>query len=821
VPTFSSSLEKALHRALTLANERRHEYATLEHLLLSLIDDNDAASVMQACNVDLDKLKKAVSDYVDNDLANLATGYDEDSKPTSGFQRVIQRAVIHVQSSGREEVTGANVLVAIFAERESHAAYFLQEQDMTRYDAVNYISHGIAKRPGASETRSPKGVEESEQEAKPTGAKEGEDGQKKPLDALKAYCVNLNEKAKNGRIDPLIGRMAEVNRTIQILCRRSKNNPLYVGDPGVGKTAIAEGLAKRIVEKQVPEALQNATIFSLDMGTLLAGTRYRGDFEERLKQVVKELEDFPGAVLFIDEIHTVIGAGATSGGAMDASNLLKPALSSGAIRCIGSTTYKEYRQFFEKDRALVRRFQKIDVNEPSIDDAIDIMKGLKPYFEEFHHLRYTNDAIKAAVELSARYITDRKLPDKAIDVIDETGAAQMLLPISKRRKLITEKEIEVTIATMARIPPKTVSRDDEATLANLQTELAAVVYGQELAMEALASAIKLARAGLREPNKPIGSYLFSGPTGVGKTEAAKQLAGSLGVELLRFDMSEYMERHTVSRLIGAPPGYVGFDQGGLLTDQVDQHPYCVLLLDEIEKAHPDIYNILLQVMDNGSLTDNNGKKIDFRNVILIMTTNAGASDAQRAAIGFGSTKREGDEIEAITKLFTPEFRNRLDAIIPFSSLPMSVVHKVVQKFVMQLESQLAERHVTFELTDEATKWLSEKGYDDKMGARPLGRVIQEHIKKPLAEEILFGKLKKGGVVRVTVGTKPDGKEGILLESLPDNVKVKPKDEAEVVATTKAPKKAKVEPVVVTATAEPEGEAPKPKKRVPNVPRKGE
>lgn len=820
MPTFSSSLEKALHRALTLANERRHEYATLEHLLLSLIDDNDAAAVMQACNVDLDKLKKAVSDYVDNDLANLATGYDEDSKPTSGFQRVIQRAVIHVQSSGREEVTGANVLVAIFAERESHAAYFLQEQDMTRYDAVNYISHGIAKRPGASETRSPKGVEESEQEAKPTGAKEAEDGQKKPLDALKAYCVNLNEKARNGRIDPLIGRMAEVNRTIQILCRRSKNNPLYVGDPGVGKTAIAEGLAKRIVEKQVPEALQNATIFSLDMGTLLAGTRYRGDFEERLKQVVKELEDFPGAVLFIDEIHTVIGAGATSGGAMDASNLLKPALSSGAIRCIGSTTYKEYRQFFEKDRALVRRFQKIDVNEPSIDDAIDIMKGLKPYFEEFHHLRYTNDAIKAAVELSARYITDRKLPDKAIDVIDETGAAQMLLPISKRRKLITEKEIEVTIATMARIPPKTVSRDDEATLANLQTELAAVVYGQELAMEALASAIKLARAGLREPNKPIGSYLFSGPTGVGKTEAAKQLAASLGVELLRFDMSEYMERHTVSRLIGAPPGYVGFDQGGLLTDQVDQHPYCVLLLDEIEKAHPDIYNILLQVMDNGSLTDNNGKKIDFRNVILIMTTNAGASDAQRAAIGFGSTKREGDEIEAITKLFTPEFRNRLDAIIPFSSLPMSVVHKVVQKFVMQLESQLAERHVTFELTDEATKWLSEKGYDDKMGARPLARVIQENIKKPLAEEILFGKLKKGGIVRVSVGTKPDGKQGILLESLPDNAPVKPKDEAEVAATTKGPKKAKAEPVVVTASAEPEDEAPKPKRRVPNVPKKG-
>ncbi|MBL0372960.1 ATP-dependent Clp protease ATP-binding subunit ClpA [Rhizobium sp. KVB221] len=818
MPTFSSSLEKALHRALTLANERRHEYATLEHLLLSLIDDNDAAAVMRACNVDLDKLRKAVNDYVDNDLANLATGYDEDSKPTSGFQRVIQRAVIHVQSSGREEVTGANVLVAIFAERESHAAYFLQEQDMTRYDAVNYISHGIAKRPGAAETRAPKGVEESEQESRP--AKDAEDGQKKPQDALKAYCVNLNEKARNGRIDPLIGRQAEVNRTIQILCRRSKNNPLYVGDPGVGKTAIAEGLAKRIVEKQVPEALLDATIFSLDMGTLLAGTRYRGDFEERLKQVVKELEDFPGAVLFIDEIHTVIGAGATSGGAMDASNLLKPALSSGAIRCIGSTTYKEYRQFFEKDRALVRRFQKIDVNEPNIDDAIEIMKGLKPYFEEFHHLRYSNEAIKAAVELSARYITDRKLPDKAIDVIDETGASQMLLPVSKRRKLITEKEIEATIATMARIPPKTISRDDEELLANLEQELRAVVYGQELAIEALTSSIKLARAGLREPNKPIGSYLFSGPTGVGKTEAAKQLASSLGVELLRFDMSEYMERHTVSRLIGAPPGYVGFDQGGLLSDQVDQHPYCVLLLDEIEKAHPDIYNILLQVMDNGTLTDNNGKKIDFRNVILIMTTNAGASDMARAAIGFGSSKREGDDLEAINKLFTPEFRNRLDAIIPFSSLPMAVVHKVVQKFVMQLETQLAERHVTFELTEEATTWLAEKGYDDKMGARPLARVIQENIKKPLAEEILFGKLKKGGIVRVSVGKKDDGKTGIILEAMSENAPVRPRDEVEVAATVAPTKsrKAKPEPVetAIASDSAADGGAPvtKPTKRAP-------
>ncbi|NTG48537.1 ATP-dependent Clp protease ATP-binding subunit ClpA [Agrobacterium rhizogenes] len=780
MPTFSPSLEKALHQALTYANERHHEYATLEHLLLALVDDADAAAVMGACNVDLDALRKTLTEYVDNELSNLITGYDEDSKPTSGFQRVIQRAVIHVQSSGREEVTGANVLVAIFAERESHAAFFLQEQEMTRYDAVNYISHGIGKRPGASQTRTPRGAEDSESESKPTSRGEQEEsGNKKQQDALKAYCVNLNEKAKNGKIDPLIGRHSEVNRTIQVLCRRSKNNPLYVGDPGVGKTAIAEGLAKRIVEGKVPEALADATIFSLDMGTLLAGTRYRGDFEERLKQVVKELEEYPGAVLFIDEIHTVIGAGATSGGAMDASNLLKPALSSGAIRCIGSTTYKEYRQFFEKDRALVRRFQKIDVNEPSIEDAIEIMKGLKPYFEEYHHLRYTNDAIKSAVELSARYISDRKLPDKAIDVIDETGAAQMLLPPSKRRKLITEKEIEVTIATMARIPAKTVSKDDEMVLANLEQELRSVVYGQDTAIEALSTAIKLARAGLREPNKPIGCYIFSGPTGVGKTEVAKQLASSLGVELLRFDMSEYMERHTVSRLLGAPPGYVGFDQGGLLTDGVDQHPHSVVLLDEIEKAHPDIFNILLQVMDHGSLTDHNGKKIDFRNVILIMTTNAGASEMAKAAIGFGSAKRTGEDEEALNRLFTPEFRNRLDATIPFAPLPTVVIHKVVQKFIMQLEAQLSERNVTFDLHEDAIAWLSEKGYDEKMGARPLARVIQENIKKPLANEILFGKLKKGGVVTVTVGKKEDGTTGIVLESVAETARIRPKPEAEV------------------------------------------
>ena len=833
MPTFSPSLEKALHQALTFANERHHEYATLEHLLLALIDDADAAAVMGACNVDLDALRKTLVEYVDNELSNLVTGYDEDSKPTSGFQRVIQRAVIHVQSSGREEVTGANVLVAIFAERESHAAYFLQEQEMTRYDAVNYISHGIGKRPGSSESRPPRGADDGESESKPASRNSGdqeEGGPKKQQDALKAYCVNLNEKAKSGKIDPLIGRQAEVNRTIQVLCRRSKNNPLYVGDPGVGKTAIAEGLAKRIVEGKVPEALADATIFSLDMGTLLAGTRYRGDFEERLKQVVKELEEYPGAVLFIDEIHTVIGAGATSGGAMDASNLLKPALSSGAIRCIGSTTYKEYRQFFEKDRALVRRFQKIDVNEPSIDDAIEIMKGLKPYFEEYHHLRYSNEAIKTAVELSARYISDRKLPDKAIDVIDETGAAQMLLPPSKRRKLITEKEIEATVATMARIPPKTVSKDDEAVLANLEQELRSVVYGQDNAIEALSTSIKLARAGLREPNKPIGSYVFSGPTGVGKTEVAKQLASSLGVELLRFDMSEYMERHTVSRLLGAPPGYVGFDQGGLLTDGVDQHPHCVVLLDEIEKAHPDIYNILLQVMDHGALTDHNGKKIDFRNVILIMTTNAGASEMAKAAIGFGSSKRTGEDEEALTRLFTPEFRNRLDAIIPFAALPTEVIYKVVQKFIMQLEAQLSERNVTFDLHKDAIAWLAEKGYDDKMGARPLARVIQDVIKKPLANEILFGKLRKGGVVNVTVGPKEDGKPGIILEAVSDSAPIKPKPEAEVVHSeaddeddgelkTKArPKKATAKKAKAVAEAVTKS-LPKKGSAVPRVPKK--
>src|SRR6202522_3102431 len=751
MPTFSRSLEQSLHRALALANERHHEYATLERLLLALIEDQDAAAVMRACNVDLDKLRRSLVEYVDQELENLITDGREDAKPTAGFQRVIQRAVIHVQSSGREEVTGANVLVAIFAERESHAAYFLQEQDMTRYDAVNYISHGIAKRPGMSEARPVRGSDED-------GDTKNGDEPKKKGDALEAYCVNLNKKAREGKIDPLIGRDAEINRTIQVLCRRQKNNPLFVGEAGVGKTAIAEGLARRIVHGEVPDVLRNATVFALDMGTLLAGTRYRGDFEERLKQVIKELEGYPGAILFIDEIHTVIGAGATSGGAMDASNLLKPALSSGTVRCIGSTTYKEYRTYFEKDRALVRRFQKIDVNEPTVEEAVEILKGLKPYFEQFHRIHYTNEAVKAAVELSARYIHDRKLPDKAIDVIDETGASQMLVTEAKRKKTIGVKEIEATIATMARIPAKTVSKDDTEVLQHLEETLARVVYGQNEAITALSSAIKLARAGLRDPEKPIGSYLFSGPTGVGKTEAARQLASSLGLELTRFDMSEYMERHTVSRLIGAPPGYVGFDQGGLLTDAIDQHPHCVLLLDEIEKAHPDLFNILLQVMDHGKLTDHSGKQIDFRNAILIMTTNAGAADLAKSAFGFTRTKREGDDLEAINRLFAPEFRNRLDAIVPFGHLPREVIAKVVDKFILQLEAQLADRNVTTELSDEARTGLVTNGYDEAMGARPMARVIQAQIKTPLADEVLFGRLKNGGVVRVVVTADDKGEK---------------------------------------------------------------
>jgi ATP-dependent Clp protease ATP-binding subunit ClpA len=755
VPTFSRSLEQALHRALSIASEKNHEYATLEHLLLALIDDRDAAAVMRACSVDMELLRRNLENYIDHELSSLTVDEGEGSKPTAGFQRVIQRAVIHVQSSGREEVTGANVLVAIFAERESHAAFFLQEQDMTRYDAVNFISHGIAKRHGSSETRPVRGVDEDSSDETP-----GDQGKKVGESALEAYCINLNKKAESGKIDPLIGREMEVNRTIQILCRRQKNNPLYVGDPGVGKTAIAEGLARRIIKGEVPEVLRNCTIFQLDMGALLAGTRYRGDFEERIKAVIKEIERYPGAIMFIDEIHTVIGAGATSGGAMDASNLLKPALAGGALRCIGSTTYKEYRQHFEKDRALVRRFQKIDVNEPSIEDAWKILKGLKPYYEEFHKVRYTEDAIKSAVDLSARYMNDRKLPDKAIDVIDESGASQMLVSESKRKSVIGVKEIEETVATMARIPPKTVSKNDAEVLKDLAASLKRVVFGQDRAIEALTAAIKLARAGLREPEKPIGCYLFSGPTGVGKTEVARQLADTLGVKLLRFDMSEYMERHSVSRLIGAPPGYVGFDQGGLLTDGVDQNPYCVLLLDEIEKAHPDLFNILLQVMDHGKLTDHNGKTVEFRNTILIMTTNAGAQDLAKAAFGFTRSAREGDDAEAINRMFSPEFRNRLDAMIGFDHLPTEIVRRVVEKFIMQLEAQLAERQVIIELSEEAADWLARKGYDQQMGARPLARIIQEHVKKPLADEVLFGRLVSGGTVKVLYEATPDG-EGKL------------------------------------------------------------
>jgi ATP-dependent Clp protease ATP-binding subunit ClpA len=738
---LSQNLEQSLHRALALANERRHEYATLEHLLLALTEDMDSVAVLRACGVDIDHLRQDLSDYIDEELAGLMTSRADEAKPTAGFQRVLQRAAIHVQSSGREEVTGANVLVAIFSERESHAVYYLQQQEMTRLDAVNYISHGIAKVPGQESDQPVSGADEDA---------EGENVVKKGKEALGAYCVDLNEKARKGKIDPLIGREMEVDRTIQILARRTKNNPLYVGEPGVGKTAIAEGLAKRIVEGEVPEVLADATIYALDMGALLAGTRYRGDFEERLKAVMNELEDTEGAVLFIDEIHTVIGAGATSGGAMDASNLLKPALASGTLRCIGSTTYKEYRNYFEKDRALVRRFQKIDVNEPSVEDAVKILRGLKPYYEEHHDVRYTEQAIRTAVELSARYIGDRKLPDSAIDVIDEVGAAQKLLPPSRRKKTVGVKDVEAVVAKIARIPPKSVSRDDRTALQNLERDLRTMVFGQDNAIIAISSAIKLARAGLRDAQKPIGCYLFSGPTGVGKTEVARQLAMSLGIELTRFDMSEYMERHTVSRLIGAPPGYVGFDQGGLLTDAIDQHPHCVLLLDEIEKAHPDLFNILLQVMDHGKLTDHNGKSVDFRNVILIMTTNAGAADMAKPAIGFGSGVRTGDDQEAINRMFSPEFRNRLDSTIAFANLSSDVMSHIVDKFIMELEVQLSDRNVTIELDEAARGWLARKGYDPLFGARPLARVIQEYVKKPLAEELLFGRLAKGGSVSVTV-----------------------------------------------------------------------
>ena len=732
---LSQDLEETLRRALALAGERAHEFATLEHLLLAMTDDPDALDVLQGCKVDVPQLRELLSRHIEEEFTSIVNpAEDLEVQPTSGFQRVVQRAIIHTQSSGRGVATAANVLIAMYSERESHAVWFLNSLNLSRLDAVSYLSHGKGE----------------PVEGADGSVDENAEGERAKSDPLSEYSVNLVAKAREGRIDPLIGRDSEVDRTIQVLCRRTKNNPLYVGDPGVGKTAIAEGLALRIATGDVPDVLAEAVIYSLDMGQLLAGTRYRGDFEERLKAVMKQVEEDEQAILFIDEIHTIIGAGATSGGAMDASNLLKPALQTGGLRCIGSTTYKEFRSYFEKDRALARRFQKIDVVEPTIPDTIKILQGLKSRYEAHHNVRFTAAAIKTAVELSARYINDRKLPDKAIDVIDEAAAAQMLMPKSRRKQVIGQKEIETTLASMARIPSKHVSRDDKSVLASLESDLKRMVFGQDDALSALASAIKLSRAGLREPEKPIGNYLFSGPTGVGKTEAARQLAETLGVKLVRFDMSEYMERHTVSRLIGAPPGYVGFDQGGLLTDAIDQTPHAVLLLDEIEKAHPDLFNILLQVMDHGKLTDSNGKSVDFRNVVLIMTTNAGATEMSKQAIGFGRGTKIDADSEAIEKAFTPEFRNRLDAVIPFATLPPEVARMGVAKFIMQLEAQLTDRNVAIDLDAAARDWLSKKGYHPTFGARPLARVVQEEIKKPLADHLLFGDLTSGGIVKVTV-----------------------------------------------------------------------
>jgi len=736
---LSSNLEITLRNAYQLAANSKHEFVTLEHLLFSLIDDKDALNVLDACALDVLLLKKNLDEFIKKNLENLKENFTGEPRLTDSFQRVLQRAAIHVQSSGREDVTGANIIVALFSEKESHAVYFLTQQNMSRLDAVQYLSHGVSKKDNNEDSESINRENINENSSNKPNKK-----------ALDEFCINLNLKAENGGIDKLIGRKNEVDRTIQILCRRQKNNPLYVGDPGVGKTAIAEGLAKRIVEKDVPEIILDAVIYSLDMGSLLAGTRYRGDFEERLKQVIKDLQKEKKAILFIDEIHTVIGAGATSGGSMDASNLLKPSLSNGALRCIGSTTYKEFKNYFEKDRALVRRFQKIDVKEPSKDESIKILDGLKGYYEKHHGIKYSASAIISAVELSNKYIGDRKLPDKAIDVIDEAGASQYLLPPVKRKKIITEKEIESVVALIARIPAKSISKDDKKSLMSLELDLKNFVFGQNKAIEELASSIKLARAGLREDGKPIGSYLFSGPTGVGKTEVAKQLSSTLGVKLLRFDMSEYMERHTVSRLIGAPPGYVGFDQGGLLTDGIDQYPHCVLLLDEIEKAHFDLFNILLQVMDYGKLTDNNGKGVDFRNVVLIMTTNAGAIDISKKKIGFNSSRSSTDSDEAINKLFSPEFRNRIDSIIHFNHLTPEIVLSIVDKFIIQIEAQLDDKKVTISIDKSAKEYLAKKGYDEVYGARELGRLIQEEIKKPIAEELIFGKLSKGGHVDIGI-----------------------------------------------------------------------
>jgi len=738
---IAQELEVSLHMAFVEARQKRHEFITVEHLLLTLIDNPSAAEVLRACAADIDTLRKELTDFIGEHTPTVGGTEEIETQPTLGFQRVIQRAILHVQSSGKKEVTGANVLVAIFGEKDSHAVYFLQRQGITRLDVVNFISHGVTKNPA------PAGKEEpAEVENEPT-EKGG---------ALESYTTNLNAQVLVGKIDPLIGRDKELERVIQTLCRRRKNNPLLVGEAGVGKTAIAEGLAHRIVEGKIPEILQNAVVYSLDMGALLAGTKYRGDFEQRLKAVLKQLADNPDAILFIDEIHTLIGAGSASGGTLDASNLLKPALSSGALKCIGATTYNEFRGVFEKDHALSRRFQKVDINEPSIDETVAILRGLKSRFEEHHGVKYSAAAISSAAELSAKYINDRHLPDKAIDVIDEAGAAQRILPKSKQKKLIGKGEIEDIVAKIARIPPQHVSADDRSALKNLDRDLKNVVFGQDKAIEALAKAIKMSRSGLGNPQKPIGSFLFSGPTGVGKTEVARQLAYCMGIELIRFDMSEYMERHAVSRLIGAPPGYVGFDQGGLLTEAVTKKPHAVLLLDEIEKAHPDIFNILLQVMDHGTLTDNNGRKADFRNVVIIMTTNAGAEALQKTSIGFTTSKQAGDEMGDIKRLFTPEFRNRLDAIISFAALNAEIILRVVDKFLMQLEAQLHEKKVEAIFTDALRAWLAEKGFDPLMGARPMSRLIQDSIRAALADELLFGRLVHGG--RVTIDLDQDSEE---------------------------------------------------------------
>ena len=734
---LSENLEQSLHRAMTYAADRGAELVTLEHLLFALIDDSDAIELLTACSVDLKRLKSELDDFMVNTLDKQIDEKSEDIQPTVSFQRVLQRALVHVQSSGRKQANGANVIIAMFAERESHAVWLLSNQGMTRLDAVSFISHGTSKNPSFSSSKDSNiGNEDSENSNN--------------LKALEKFSKPLVSLAREGKIDPLVGREKEVERCIQVLCRRTKNNPLLVGDPGVGKTAIAEGLAFKIANLQVPEVLEKYEIYSLDMGSLLAGTRYRGDFEERLKAIISEIEEIDNSILFIDEIHTIVGAGATSGGSMDASNLLKPALQSGQLKCMGSTTYKEFRNYFEKDRALSRRFQKVDVEEPSLADTILILNGLKSIYENHHKIKYSSSSLKAAAELSQKYINDRKLPDKAIDVMDETAAAQNLISKSKRKKTIGVKEVEETVSKMARVPSRSISRDDKTLLSNIESDLKRLVFGQHEPIETLSSAIKLSRAGLREPDKPVGNYLFTGPTGVGKTEVARQLALALGVKLTRFDMSEYMERHSVSRLIGAPPGYVGYDQGGLLTEAVDQNPHTVILLDEIEKAHPDLFNILLQVMDHGKLTDNNGKTVDFKSCILIMTSNAGATELSKSAIGFAREGREGADTEAVERIFTPEFRNRLDAIIPFSPLSLETMMHVVDKFIMQLEAQLQEKGVSIILGNKAKKWLAERGYEPAYGARPLARVVQEHIKKPLADMILFGELTMGGEVFVDV-----------------------------------------------------------------------